>query len=46
MNLVDTFYQRFLFFADYVILVGLKLGEQVFDDNGVNLVFGGGIPYG
>ena len=42
MNLVDTFYQRFIFLADSAMLVGFKIGEQVFDENGVDLVFGGG----
>ena len=45
MNLVDTFYQRFIFLADSAMLVGFKIGEQVFDENGVDLVFGGGSPY-
>ena len=45
MNLVDSFYHRFLSFADYTMLVGLKLGKHVFDYPGVDLVFGGGSPY-
>ena len=44
--MVDTFYQRFLLFADYYIIVGFKLGEQVFDDTGVDPVDGGGNAYG
>ena len=46
MNMFDTFYQRFLLFADYYIIVGFKLGEQVFDDTGVDPVDGGGNTYG
>ena len=46
MNLVDNLYHKFLFFSDSAMLVGLKLGQQVFDDHGVDLVVGGGIPYG
>ena len=46
MNMFDTFYQLFLFFVDYVILVGFKIGKQVFDDPGVGLSVGGGTPYG
>ena len=46
MNLVDTFYHRFLFFADYAMLTGFKLGKQVFDDPGADLVVGGVISYG
>ena len=38
MNLVYYFYQRFLLFADYDMLVGFKLGMQVFDDHGVEPV--------
>ena len=46
MDLVDTFYQSFLFFSGSSILMGFKLGEQVFDDPGVDLIVGGGSPYG
>ena len=38
MDLVDCFYHQFIFFADYDIMVGFKLGDQVFDDPGVDLV--------
>ena len=44
--MVDTFYQQFLFFADYDILVGFKLDEQVFDDTGLDSIVGGGSPNG
>ena len=43
--MVDTFYKRFIFFADSDMLVCFKLGEQVFDDLAVYLVVGLGIPY-
>ena len=46
MNLVYYFYQRFLLFADYDMLVGFKLGMQVFDDHGVEPVAGGCGPQG
>ena len=46
MNLFDTFYQRFLFLSDSSILMEFKLGKQVFDDPGVDLIVGGGSPYG
>ena len=44
--MVDSFQQRFLFISYSGILVGFKLGEQVFDDPAVDLVFGVGNPYG
>ena len=34
-----------MFFAVSAILVGFKLGDQVFDDRGVDPVAGGGSPY-
>ena len=46
MNLVDCFYQSFMFFADSSMMVGFKLGEQVFADPGVEPVAGGGGTYG
>ena len=46
LDMVGCFYRRLLLFADYAILAGLKLGEQVFDDHGVDPVAGVGIPYG
>ena len=46
MNLVDCFYQMFLFSADSYILVGdSNSGEQIFDDPGVDPVSGVGGPY-
>ena len=44
--LLITFYQRFLLFADYAMLVGLKFGDQVFDNLIVDPVVGLGKPYG
>ena len=32
MNLGDCFYRLFLLFADSAMLMGFKLGEQVFDN--------------
>ena len=46
LNLVGTFCKWFLLFAVYFMLVGFKLGEQFFGDPGVDLVVGGGSPYG
>ena len=46
LNLVGTLYQQSLFFADSALLMGFKLGEQVFDDTGVDPVVGRGGPYG
>ena len=40
-----SFYQRFIFFSNSAMLVGFKLGEQVFDDPGVDLMVGGGSPF-
>ena len=45
MNLVDTFYQRLPLFADSAMLAGFKLGEQIFDDPGVDPIVGGGRYY-
>ena len=44
--MVDTFYQWFLLFADSDILERFKIGEQVFDDPGVDPVVGVGSTYG
>ena len=46
MNLVGSFYQRFLLFAESVMLVRFKLDEQIFFDPGVDLLFEGGRTYG
>ena len=46
MDLVDTFYQCFLLFDDSAMLVGLKIGEQAFDEPGVDPVLGRFSPYG
>ena len=43
--MVDTFYQQFLFFADSAMMVGFRLGEQFFDDPGVEPVYGVVGPY-
>ena len=46
LDLVDIFYQRFLFFAGSAMPEGFKIGEQFFDDPGVDPVVGGDIPHG
>ena len=46
LDLVDIFYQRFLFFSGSAMPAGFKIGEHFFDDPGVDPVVGGDIPHG